>query len=74
MLRWWQVASRHLKQPEADLAAYRHALLDRFANPRMHHQLAQIGADGSQKLPIRNLPVLRAEPTAGQMPPNATHE
>ena len=36
------------------------ALLDRFANPRMHHRLAQIAADGSQKLPVRILPVLRA--------------
>jgi fructuronate reductase len=70
--QWWQVASRHLEQPEADLDAYRRALLDRFANPRMHHQLAQIGADGSQKLPIRILPVLRAERSAGRMPTGAT--
>jgi fructuronate reductase len=70
--QWWHVASRHLKQPEVDLAAYRHALLDRFANPRMHHQLAQIGADGSQKLPIRILPVLRAERSEGRMPTGAT--
>ncbi|GAA3346825.1 mannitol dehydrogenase family protein [Amorphoplanes nipponensis] len=70
--QWWQAASRQLDQREADLAAYRHALLDRFANPRMHHQLAQIGADGSQKLPIRILPVLRAERAAGRMPTGAT--
>jgi fructuronate reductase len=72
LLQWWQVTSRHLKQPEVDLAAYRDALLDRFANPRMHHQLAQIGADGSQKLPIRILPVLRAERSQGRMPTGAT--
>jgi fructuronate reductase len=70
--QWWQTASRHLKQPEAELAAYRRALLDRFANPRMHHQLAQIGADGSQKLPIRILPVLSAERSDGRMPTDAT--
>jgi fructuronate reductase len=70
--QWWQVASRHLDQPEADLEAYRRALLDRFANPRMHHQLAQIGADGSQKLPIRVVPVLRAERCEGRLPTGAT--
>ncbi len=40
------------------LAAYRGALLERFANPRIRHLLAQIAADGSQKLPVRILPVL----------------
>jgi fructuronate reductase len=70
--QWWQIASRHLQQPEADLAAYRRALLDRFANPRIRHQLAQIGADGSQKLPIRILPVLHAERSQGRMPAGAT--
>ena len=34
----------------------------------MRHRLAQIAADGSQKLPIRILPVLRAERAAGRMP------
>ena len=41
------------------------ALLERFANPRIRHTLAQIAADGSQKLPIRVLPVLRGERAAG---------
>jgi fructuronate reductase len=35
----------------------------------MRHTLAQIAADGSQKLPIRLLPVLRGERAAGRMPP-----
>jgi fructuronate reductase len=70
--QWWHTASRHLKQPEPELATYRRALLDRFANPRMHHQLAQIGADGSQKLPIRILAVLSAERSEGRMPTGAT--
>jgi fructuronate reductase len=70
--QWWSAASRHLDQPEAELAAYQKALLERFANPRMQHQLAQIGADGSQKLPIRILPVLRAERAQGRMPVGAT--
>ena len=38
-----------------DLAAYRQCILQRFENPAMRHQLAQIAWDGSQKLPIRIL-------------------
>ena len=56
-----------LPAPE-EVAAYRDALLERFANPRIRHLLAQIAADGSQKLPIRILPVLRAERAAGRGP------
>jgi fructuronate reductase len=69
---WWSEASRYLGLPEADIAAYRAALLDRFANPRMHHRLAQIAADGSQKLPIRILPTLRQERAAGRLPAGVT--
>ena len=43
----------------------------RFANPRIRHTLAQIAADGSQKVPIRVLPVLRGERAAGRMPAGA---
>jgi fructuronate reductase len=69
---WWTVASPHLNQPTAEIAAYRAALLERFANTRMHDRLDRIAADGSQKLPIRILPVLRAERAAGRVPPGAT--
>jgi fructuronate reductase len=68
---WWSEASRHLDLPEADVAAYRRALLDRFANPKMHHRLDQIAADGSQKLPVRILPTLRQERAAGRLPHGA---
>jgi fructuronate reductase len=68
---WWAEASRHLTLPAEELAGYREALLERFANPRMRHRLAQIAADGSQKLPIRLLPVVRAERSAGRMPDGA---
>jgi fructuronate reductase len=71
MQQWWAEASRHLDLPTADIQAYRDALLERFANPRMHHRLAQIAADGSQKLPVRILPVLRRERSAGRMPEGA---
>ena len=37
-----------------------------FTNPRIRHQLAQIAADGSQKIPVRILPVLRREHSAGR--------
>jgi fructuronate reductase len=69
---WWAVASPHLDQPTAEVAAYRAALLERFANARMHDRLDRIAADGSQKLPIRILPVLRAERSAGRVPLGAT--
>jgi fructuronate reductase len=37
----------------------------------MHHRLAQIAADGSQKLPVRILPTLHRERTAGRLPSGA---
>ena len=69
--RWWDEAAAHVPLPTADVAAYRAALLERFANPRIRHLLAQIAPDGSTKLPIRLLPVLRAERAAGRMPAGA---
>ena len=69
---WWAVASRHLDQPATEVADYRAALLDRFANARMRDRLDRIAADGSQKLPIRILPVLRAERAAERLPEAAT--
>lgn len=41
-----------------DLSAYADALLDRFANPALHHRLIQIAMDGSQKIPQRWLETL----------------
>jgi len=69
---WWEAASRHLTLPATDNAAYRAALTERFANPRMLHRLDQIAWDGSQKLPIRVLPTLRRERAAGRLPSGAT--
>ncbi|PVU81144.1 oxidoreductase [Cellulomonas sp. WB94] len=69
---WWAEASRHLSLAEADVAAYRAALLRRFENPRIRHALAQIAADGSQKIPVRIVPALRAELAAGRVPVGAT--
>jgi fructuronate reductase len=45
-----------LANPRGDeLTVYRQSILQRFENPAMRHQLAQIAWDGSQKLPIRIL-------------------
>jgi fructuronate reductase len=66
--RWWSLCTPHLALGRADAEAYSAALLDRFANPRMRHALAQIATDGSQKLPVRLLPVLREERGAGRLP------
>ena len=66
--QWWDEAATQLPLPDGDVAAYRAALQARFANPRMQHRLAQIAQDGSEKLPVRVLPVLRAERAAGQVP------
>jgi fructuronate reductase len=52
--------------PGLDLAAYRSALLRRFANPALAHRTQQIAMDGSQKLPPRWLGTVRARLAAGQ--------
>ena len=46
--------------------AYIAAILTRFRNPAIRHRLAQIAADGSQKLPARLVPSLAAARAAGQ--------
>jgi fructuronate reductase len=68
---WWDVAAAHLPLPAAEIADYRAALLERYANPRIRHLLAQIAADGSQKVPVRVWPALHASLHAGQVPEGA---
>ncbi|MFC7344197.1 mannitol dehydrogenase family protein [Saccharopolyspora griseoalba] len=65
---WWQTASRHIPIDAAELAEYRRRLIERFAAPGLRHELAQIAEGGSQKIPARWLPVLRAERAAGRLP------
>jgi fructuronate reductase len=72
MQQWWDEAARHLRLPEDEIAAYCDALIRRFANPAIRHPLAQIAADGSQKLPVRVLPVLLRERACGRVPLGAT--
>jgi fructuronate reductase len=70
--QWWDAATRHLTLPATEIADYRKALAERFANPSIRHLLAQIAADGSQKVPIRAVPVLLAERGAGALPEGVT--
>jgi fructuronate reductase len=65
---WWGEAAAYLPLAAEETEAYRAALLERWANPRIRHRLAQIASDGSQKLPIRILPVLRLARADGRMP------
>jgi fructuronate reductase len=65
---WWDEAGQHLELTDQDVRTYRTDLLRRFENPGIRHRLEQIAADGSQKLPVRVLPVLRAERAAGRGP------
>lgn len=64
---FWDEAANHLTLPELDVPGYRKALLQRFANPRIAHHLAQIAIDGSTKLRLRAVPVLKAERDAGRL-------
>ena len=68
---FWDEAEANLSGPEGNAAdlqipAYRAALLERFGNARIAHHLAQIAMDGSTKLRMRAVPVLRAERAAGR--------
>jgi fructuronate reductase len=68
---FWDEAETNLSGPEGTAAelqipAYRAALLQRFGNARIAHHLAQIAMDGSTKLRMRAVPVLRAERAAGR--------
>jgi fructuronate reductase len=51
-----------------DLEGYKRRLLTRFANPALRHRTAQVASDGSQKLPLRLLPVIRERLAAGAEP------
>lgn len=53
---WTREVMPGLAAPQGlDLGAYAAAVLERFRNPVIRHQLAQIAWDGSQKLPVRIL-------------------
>ena len=59
-------AATTLKMPSgADVAAYKRALMERYANPALRHRTWQICMDGSQKLPQRLLGSIRDRLAAG---------
>ena len=59
-------AATTLKMPPgADVAAYKRALMERYANPALRHRTWQICMDGSQKLPQRLLGTIRDRLAAG---------
>lgn len=68
--QWWQEAGRHLPA-RLDPDAYGSSLLRRWSNRRLVHDLDQVAADGSVKLAVRVLPVVRLELAAGRVPPGA---
>jgi fructuronate reductase len=66
---WWAESWPQVGLPEGGLHDYCDQLLERWANPRIAHLLSQIAADGSQKLPVRVIPVLRARRATGAAAP-----
>ncbi len=59
------IAPRLPATPGLDLQVYISSILDRFRNPAIHHNLAQIAWDGSMKLPIRLLSTFTEAVAAG---------
>ena len=63
---FWDEAEANLPARDLAIRAYREALLARFGNARIAHNLSQIAMDGTTKLRMRAVPVLRAERAAGR--------
>lgn len=63
---WDEAASTLSPPPGLDVAAYRRALMARFANPGLQHRTRQIAMDGSQKLPQRLLASIAVRLEHGQ--------
>lgn len=64
--QFWNEAANHLTAEGLDIPNYRAALLERYANERIAHRLAQIAIDGATKLRVRIAPVAKAEIAAGR--------
>ncbi len=61
---WWSEAGPELPISWEDYAT---ALLERFENPSMRDILSRIAADGSVKIPVRFIPVLRLHRQRGEL-------
>lgn len=66
VIAFWDEAESNLPNDGLAVPEYRRALLERFGNARIAHYLAQIAMDGSSKLRMRAVPVLKAELAAGR--------
>lgn len=62
----WDDCARHLTAPDLKIPEYRASLLERFENPRIRHNLAQIAIDGGTKQRMRAVPIMKAELAAGR--------
>lgn len=63
---WDEAAATLSPPPGLDVAAYRTALMARFANSALQHRARQIAMDGSQKLPQRLLAPIAARRARGE--------
>ncbi|MEM7723771.1 MAG: hypothetical protein AAF376_15575, partial [Pseudomonadota bacterium] len=63
---WYEAAHAIPLALRDTLPDYRRALTDRFRVPQMQHRLDQIAMDGSLKVAVRLLPILRAPWSAGR--------
>ena len=62
----WDEAANHLTAPELKVSDYRLSLIERFQNPRIRHNLAQIATDGGTKQRMRAVPIMKAELADGR--------
>lgn len=69
---WQETAATLAEEVPSEVSTYCNALLQRFANPNLDHQLTQIASDGSQKLPQRILAPLAERLASGQDAPHLT--
>jgi fructuronate reductase len=71
LAQWWGECAPLLPFDAREIDDYCAALLTRWGNARMQHQLGQIATDGSQKLRMRAAPVLRWHIARGETAPAA---
>ncbi|SQG65282.1 oxidoreductase [Corynebacterium renale] len=62
----WDEAAAHLTAEELAVPEYRQQLIERFENPRIRHNLAQIAIGGGTKQRMRAVPIMKAELEAGR--------
>lgn len=63
---FWDEAANHLTAEGLDVPGYRAALIERFENPRIRHNLSQIAIDGATKQRMRAVAVMNAEIAQGR--------